>query len=69
MTAQVSREGVVKSFGPRGYGFILSGGDEIFVHTKDCHPREPVAGDRVVFVLGKKSTRDGRVCARSVRIV
>jgi cold shock CspA family protein len=57
--------GTVKWFRQdRGYGFISSYGREFFVHAKDCHPREPVEGDKVKFVVG--TSKDGRVAARSV---
>jgi cold shock CspA family protein len=66
---QVSEDGTIKWFRKdRGYGFVVGpDGRELFLHAKDCHPREPVEGDKGKFVIG--SAKDGRVCARSVRIV
>jgi cold shock CspA family protein len=67
--SQATQLGTIKWFSHnRGYGFIASSsGREYFVHAKDCHPREPYDGDQVKFVIG--TSKDGRMAARSVRIV
>lgn len=51
----------------RGFGFIQTGGGDLFFHFTelvDCELDDLKPGDRVAFVIGE--TRDGRPCARGV---
>ena len=57
--------GSVKSFGPKGYGFInLPDGTELFFNVKDCVGSKPVAGDTVKFDMAESDTKPGQMQAR-----
>ena len=52
--------GSVKSFGAKGYGFIvMEDGVEMFFNIKDCVGSKPVAGDTVKFDIEESPIKPG----------
>ena len=52
--------GSVKSFGAKGYGFIvMEDGVEMFFNIKDCVGSKPMAGDTVKFDIEESPIKPG----------
>ena len=52
--------GTVKSFGSKGYGFIvMEDGVEMFFNIKDCVGSKPAAGDTVKFDIEESPSKPG----------
>ena len=59
--------GTVRSFGPKGYGFItMDDGTDMFFNVKDCVGSKPVQGDKVKFDIGESSLKPGQKQAQNV---
>ena len=59
--------GTVRSFGPKGYGFIImEDGTDMFFNVKDCVGSKPVQGDKVKFDIGESSIKPGQKQAQNV---
>ncbi len=59
-----AHKGTVKSFGPKGYGFInMEDGKEMFFNVRDCVGSKPVAGDTVKFDVADSDTKPGQLKA------
>ncbi|CAJ1404566.1 unnamed protein product [Effrenium voratum] len=61
----MSATGPCKSFnGMKGWGFIDYGGQDVFVHIKDCTGGQPAPGDMLSFDL--EESQPGRFKAKNV---
>lgn len=59
--------GTVKSFGPKGYGFInMEDGKEMFFNVKDCVGSKPISGDTVRFDVVDSDTKPGQLKAANI---
>eukprot|EP00439_Symbiodinium_sp_Y106_P066441 s2470_g10.t2 len=59
--------GSVKSFGAKGYGFIvMEDGVEMFFNIKDCVGSKPMAGDTVKFDIEESPIKPGSKQAKNV---
>jgi len=59
--------GTVKSFGPKGYGFInMEDGKEMFFNVRDCVGSKPIAGDTVKFDVADSDTKPGQLKATNI---
>eukprot|EP00747_Dinoflagellata_sp_TGD_P112959 gnl/TRDRNA2_/TRDRNA2_171601_c0_seq4.p2 gnl/TRDRNA2_/TRDRNA2_171601_c0~~gnl/TRDRNA2_/TRDRNA2_171601_c0_seq4.p2 ORF type:complete len:268 (+),score=57.32 gnl/TRDRNA2_/TRDRNA2_171601_c0_seq4:77-805(+) len=62
-----ANRGIVKSFGPTGYGFITAAdGSDIFVHISNCDKNRPQAGDTVAFDIEDNPAKPGTLKAVNV---
>ena len=61
--------GTVKSFGPKGYGFInMEDGKEMFFNVKDCVGSKPISGDTVRFDVVDSDTKPGQLKAWGLKV-
>ncbi|CAJ1379770.1 unnamed protein product [Effrenium voratum] len=59
--------GKCKSFGPKGYGFIImEDGAEMFFNVKDCVGSKPIAGDTVKFDVVQSDSKPGQMQAKNI---
>jgi cold shock CspA family protein len=67
--AQMS-EGVVLTFNPRGFGFIISNERSIYFHAKHVHDGFVLRrGDRVQFTLAESPKYPGKSECRNIVLV
>merc|ERR1719277_2431656 len=58
--------GVVKRFGPHGWGFITSENQDVFVHIRNCPYSKPQDGDTVNFDLDPNPPKENTLNAINV---
>ena len=64
-----AHNGKCKSFGAKGYGFIImEDGTEVFFNVKDCVGSKPAAGDILKFDVAESTMKPGSKEAEGMKL-